>query len=148
MIDDSECIPTAICMAIEAGKEKMKKIEETELNFQSSIREMIGKRNKKYRELIAEQIPNLLKPYALLDEITWPFSTEPEKIQPSQQVRVTINGLPEFAMEWDSTHKMWIAFLLKNPLDSSTIDYYNKIAVDDVEILLAELHQTILEREH
>ena len=145
MIDDSECIPTAICMAIEAGKEKMKKIEEAELNFQSSIREMIGKQNKKYRELIAEQIPNLLKPYVLLDEITWPFSSEPENVQPSQQVRVTINGLPEFAMEWDSIHKIWIAFL---PNNSSTIDYCNKIAVDDVEILLAELYQTILELEH
>ena len=146
MIDDSE-IPAEIYDAINAGKEKIKKIEEAELNFQNLIQETVEDRNKKYRELIAEEIPSLLQPYALLDEITWSFSSEPENVQPSQQVRVTINGLPEFVMEWTANRK-WIAFLLKNPLDSSVIDYYNKIAVDDVEILLAELHNTILEREH
>ena len=148
MIDDSECIPTAICMAIEAGKEKMKKIEEAELNFQSSIRELKEMRDKKYRELIAEQIPDLLRPYALLDRITWPFTREPESIQPSQSVHIRINGLPEFIIEWTIYKKRWIAFLPEKTSKSYEINYYDKFEVDDVEILLAELHNTILEREH
>ena len=147
MIDDSE-IPAEIYDAINAGKEKIKKIEEAELNFQNLIQETVEDRNKKYRELIAEEIPSLLRPYALLDEITWPFSTEPEKIQPSQQVRVTINGLPEFIIEWTIYKKRWIAFLPEKTSKSYEINYYDKFEVDDIEILLAELHNTILEREH
>ena len=147
MIDDSE-IPAEIYDAINAGKEKIKKIEEAELNFQNLIQETVEDRNKKYRELIAEEIPSLLRPYALLDEITWPFSTEPEKIQPSQQVRVTINGLPEFIIEWTIYKKRWIAFLPEKTSKSYEINYYDKFEVDDVEILLAELHNIILEREH
>jgi len=148
MIDDSEYIPNDICMAIEAGKAKIKKIEEVELNYQNTIRKIIENRNKKYRELIAEQIPVLLRPYAHVEEINWPFTSEPESIQPSQPVLIKINGLPEFMMEWSSAYKKWIAFLPKNPMESSEIDYYNEIEVNDVEILLAELHNTILEQEH
>lgn len=146
MIDDSECIPNHIFRAIESGKAKIKKIEEAELKFQNSIRELAEKRNKKYRELIMDQIHPLLRPYALLDEITWSFSSEPENVQPSQQVRVTINGLPEFVMEWTANRK-WIAFLPEKTLGSYEINYRKNVEVNDIEIFLAELHATILEQE-